>query len=273
MRFDEMFEVAAGGVSGRSHIVAGKPNQDAYALRVESFGLCGVVCDGCGSGKRSEMGAALGARIICENVLAEINANHSILEEKTWERIHEKTLETFRPLLAAMGEPAAHIVTDYFLFTVVGVAMSHEGVVIFGIGDGTFALNDEIVHLGPFPGNAPPYLGYGLLGQGPSLTIHRHIALESFESALVATDGIDDYLGNVGKTYPAARGESLPPISSFWQADNYFQNADALRRTLTLVNREVQRPIWDEKRLIKEPGLLEDDTTLLVVRKKPNKSR
>lgn len=268
MRFDEMFEVAAGGVSGRSHIAAGKANQDAYALRVESFGLCGVVCDGCGSGKRSEVGAALGSRIICENVLAEIIANNSIHEEKTWERIREKTLETFKTLSTAMGEPVAHIVADYFLFTVIGIAMSREGVVIFGIGDGAFAFNGEIVHLGPFPGNAPPYLGYGLLGSGPAFTIHRDCALETFESALLATDGIDDYLANIGKTYPAGRGELLRPVSSFWEDDKYFQNTDALRRTLTLVNREVQRPIWNEKRLLKEAGLLEDDTTLLAVRKK-----
>lgn len=268
MRFDESFEVAAGGVSGRSHSAAGKANQDAYALRVESYGLCGVVCDGCGSGKRSEVGASLGARIICENVLAEMNVGHSIRDEKTWERIREKTLETFKTLLSAMGEPAAHIVTDYFLFTVVGLALSREGAVIFGIGDGTFVLNGEMVQLGPFPGNAPPYLGYGLLGSGPSFTIHRDFALETFESALVATDGLDDYMANVGKTYPASRGEPLRPVSTFWQEDKYFQNADALRRTLTLVNREIHRPLWNEKRLIKESGLLEDDTTLLVVRKK-----
>jgi len=268
MRFDECLEVAAGGVSGRSHIVAGKANQDAHAFRGESSGFCGVVCDGCGSGKHSEVGASLGARIISENVVEAIRDGYLLRDEKTWERIREKTLGTLKALLAALGEPAANIVADYFLFTVVGVAVSHECAVIFGIGDGSFALNGELVRLGPFPGNAPPYLGYGLLGSGPPFTIHRHCGLETFESALVATDGLDDYEANVGKTYPAGRGELVRPVSSFWHEDKYFQNADALRRTLALVNREMNRPVWNEKRIVKEPGLLEDDTTILVVRRK-----
>jgi Protein phosphatase 2C len=272
MRFDECFEVAAGSVSGRTHTIAGKTNQDAYAVRAESVGLCGVVCDGCGSGKRSEVGASLGARIICENVLGEIKTGFSLHDEKTWERIREKTLDVFKTLAHAMGGPVANVVADYFLFTVVGLAMSAEGVVIFGIGDGTFVLNGKLTQLGPFPGNAPPYLGYGLLGAGPSFLLHRVCPLETFESALIATDGLDDYLAHEGKTFPAGRGETVRPLSSFWQEDKYFQNPDVLRRTLSLVNREITRPIWNEKRLVKEPGLLEDDTTLLVVRKKSLKN-
>jgi len=268
MRFDEAFELAAGSVTGRSHSVLGKPNQDAYAVRAAPFGICGVVCDGCGSGSRSEVGAALGARIISERVLDEIEKGHSTRDATMWERIRLQTLETFGAVLRMMGEPAARIVSEYFLFTVVGVALSSEGAVIFGIGDGLFVLNEEMVKLGPFPGNAPPYLGYGLLGEGPSFSIHHECALNDFKSALVGTDGAIDYASLEGTTYPGARGEKVRPLDCFWQDDKYFQNEDALRRTLWLVNREVTRPVWNEKRLVKEAGLLEDDTTILVVRKK-----
>jgi hypothetical protein len=92
--------------------------------------------------------------------------------------------------------------------------------------------------------------------------------LDDFDSALVGTDGASDYASLVGVSYPGGRGEKVRPLASFWQEDKYFQNEDALRRTLWLVNREVTRPVWNEKRIVKEPGLLEDDTTLLVVRKK-----
>ena len=268
MLFDKAFEFAAGSVTGRSHSALGKPNQDAYAVRAAPFGICGVVCDGCGSGSRSEVGAALGARIISEQVLAEIEKGHSIRDSSTWERIRQHTLETFGAVLRMMGEPAAYIISEYFLFTIVGVALSSEGAVIFGIGDGLLALNEETVKLGPFPGNAPPYLGYGLLGEGPSFSIHRECALNDFESALVGTDGATDYESLAGTPYPGGRGEKVRPLASFWQEDKYFQNEDALRRTLWLVNREVTRPVWNEKRLVKEAGLLEDDTTVLVVRKK-----
>lgn len=268
MRFDECLEVAGGSVSGRSHVLTGKANQDAFAVRTEAFGFCGVVCDGCGSGSRSEVGASLGARIISENVISEIAAGKSIRDENTWERIRARTLETLSALLKSMGAPATRIVTEYFLFTVVGFAIANEGAVIFSLGDGLFALNDEILKLGPFPGNAPPYLGYGLLGDGPAFTIQRTCALEEFTSALVGTDGAGDYEDVVGKPYPGSRGETVPPLSTFWRNDKYFYNEDALRRTLWLVNREATRPVWNEKRIVKEPGLLEDDTTILVVRKK-----
>ena len=268
MRFHETYELAAGSVTGRAHTALSKANQDAYALRAAPFGICGVVCDGCGSGSRSEVGASLGARIISEQVLEEMEKGQSIRDMTTWERIHGRTLETFGGVLRMMGEPAPRIVTEYFLFTVVGVAISSEGAVIFGIGDGLFVLNDGMVTLGPFPGNAPPYLGYGLLGEGPSFSIHRSCALDDFDSALVGTDGVSDYASLVGAPCPGGRGEKVRPLASFWQEDKYFQNEDALRRTLWLVNREVTRPVWNEKRIIKEPGLLEDDTTLLVIRKK-----
>ena len=268
MRFDERFEVIAGSVSGRSHAVIGKSNQDAYAGRIDSMGLCSVVCDGCGSGARSEVGAALGARIISEKVLAKIALGESLRDEKTWERIRSETLEVFGALVQNMGEPIARVVAEHFLFTVMGIAVSNEGAVVFGIGDGLFALNEEITRIGPFPGNAPPYLGYGLLGEGPAFTIHRTMALDEFESALIGTDGMVDYLDVVGKSIPGGRRELVKPLSSFWREDKYFSNADALRRTLWLVNREVQRPVWNEKRIVKEAGLLEDDTTLVVVRKR-----
>lgn len=269
MRFDERFEVVGGSVSGRSHAVIGKANQDAYAGRMDAMGFCGIVCDGCGSGARSEVGAALGARIISEKVLENIAEGHSLGDEKTWERIRWETLEVFGALVKNMGQPISSVVAEHFLFTVMGIAISEHDAVVFGIGDGIFALNEDITRIGPFPGNAPPYLGYGLLGEGPSFTLYRRMALQSFESALVGTDGLVDYENAQGKSIPGGRGERVKPLSAFWHEDKYFQNADALRRTLSLVNREVQRPVWNEKRIVKEVGLLEDDTTLVVVRRKP----
>ena len=268
MRLDERFECAAGSVVGRTHVTLGKANQDAFAFRAAPFGVCGVVCDGCGSGLRSEVGASLGARIISEQVLVEMGAGQSIGDGATWERIRERTLEAFCSVLRVMGEPAARIVSEYFLFTVVGVAISAEAAVIFGVGDGIFAMNGEVEKLGPFPGNAPPYLGYGLLGDGSSFLMHRECSLNDFDSALVGTDGAAEYAALAETRIPGGRGETVRSISTFWQDDKYFRNEDAIRRTLWLAGREVTRPVWNEKRIVKEPGLLEDDTTVVVVRRK-----
>jgi hypothetical protein len=268
MRFDEVFEFAAGSVAGRSHVLVGRPNQDAFAHRASASGFVCVVCDGCGSSAHSEVGAAIGARIVAEAVLAEIEAGAEIEDEATFERIRERTLFALSAVARAMGGAEARVVVEFFLFTVLGIAASRGRAVVFGIGDGVFALGDEIVRLGPFPGNAPPYLGYGLAGDGPRFAMHRAIDATMLDSALVGTDGAVDYVSVEGKALPGGRGEAVRPIQYFWSDDRYFRNEDSIRRTLSLVNRDVTRPRWSERRLEKEPGLLEDDTTILVVRRK-----
>ena len=109
-------------------------------------------------------------------------------------------------------------------------AVPAERAVVFGIGDGVFAVGDEITRLGPFPGNAPPYLGYGLAGEGPRFSIHRVIPAASFTSALIGTDGAADYSALEGAAIPGARGERVPPLRSFWSEDRFFRNVDAVRR-------------------------------------------
>lgn len=265
------FEIAAGSVVGRSHVQASKPNQDAFAHRSSPSGLVGVVCDGCGSGERSEVGAALGARIIAEAAMSAINAAADVTDGATWERIRERVLSVLAPLARAIStdRTRAEAINDLFLFTALGVAVARDKAAIFGVGDGIFAINDEIVRIGPFPGNAPPYLAYGIEAEGPRFTLHRTLATSEITSILVGTDGAADYESLVGASYPGAASQPVLPLRSFWRDDRYFRNEDALRRTLYLMNREATRPLWSERRLHKYPGLLEDDTTILVLRRRP----
>lgn len=271
MRIDEVFEIAAGSVVGRTHAIAGKPNQDAFAFQMGQGAFVGVVCDGCGSSARSEVGTAMGSKMICAALCAEIERGASLEDEATFERVRRATLDSLLPVVHAMGASHSQIANDFFLFTVLGVAISPLQTVVFGIGDGLFLVGDEMVKLGPFPGNAPPYLAYGLFREGPSFLRHRVLATSEVDSILIATDGALDYDAAVGKKRPggvASRGEVVAPLGAFCLEDRYFHNPDAIRRALSLVNREVMRPEWSERRLHKEPGLLEDDTTLLVARRK-----
>jgi hypothetical protein len=268
MRFNDGFELAAGSVAGRSHALAGRPNQDAFAYRAAASGLVGVVCDGCGSGGHSEVGAALGAEILVEQVMLEIDAGAEVDEEATWERVRARTLAILGPIARAMGSSLGRVVAEYFLFTVLGVAVARDRAAVFGIGDGIFAVGEDVARIGPFPGNAPPYIGYGLSGAGPRFTLHRTLELSELGAVIVGTDGAVEYDARAGEKRPGGRGEVVGPLADLWRDDRYFRNEDAIRRTLYLVNREVTRPLWTERRLHKEPGLLEDDTTLLVVRRK-----
>ena len=203
--------------------------------------------------------------------MREIESGADLGDGATFERIRRNCLDALAPIAAAMGGSFARVAQAFFLFTVLGVAASEERAVVFGIGDGLFAVGDDIEKVGPFPGNAPPYLGYGLSGEGPHFVLHRVMPTSALESALVGTDGAVDYDALAGAARPggrASRGEVVSPLRDLWRDDRYFHNEDAIRRALWLVNREVTRPSWAERRLCKEPGLLEDDTTMLVVRRR-----
>ncbi|XXX80310.1 protein phosphatase 2C domain-containing protein [Sorangium sp. So ce134] len=264
------FEVAGGTVTGTDHLAVGRPNQDAYAFRAEGGCLAAVVCDGCGSGARSEVGAALGARLVTDQVLGALRRGGDLESPETWEEVRRGALAPLRAVAGGMGGSLAEVVSTYFLFTVVGLAVSGDRACAFSLGDGLIALGDELLRLGPFPRNEPPYLAYGLLdrppgGEAPRFTVHRALPSSALQTALLGTDGAIDLLES-SRRIPGGGGE-VGPLSSFWEDDRYFRNPDAVRRRLALINRSVARPVWKEERIEREGGLLRDDTTLVVARR------
>jgi hypothetical protein len=132
--------------------------------------------------------------------------------------------------------------------------------VVFAAGDGIAAIDGELYQLGPFPGNAPPYLGYGLIdgAHAPGFTIVRRFAAASVRHVLIGTDG----------AAALAEIEGGRMLRELWENDRHFENRDALRRTLALHNREEARPIWAERRFERRRGLFEDDATVVVVRRR-----
>ncbi|WP_437513171.1 protein phosphatase 2C domain-containing protein [Sorangium sp. So ce1099] len=265
------FEIAGGTVTGTDHLAVGRPNQDAYAFRAEGGCLAAVVCDGCGSGARSEVGAALGARLVTEQVLGALRRGADVESPETWEEVRRGTLAPLRAVAGGMGGRLADVVSTYFLFTAVGLAISGDTACAFSLGDGVIALGDELLRLGPFARNEPPYLAYGLLdrppgGEAPRFTVHRAFPSSALRTALLGTDGALDLLESASRRLPGGGGE-VGPLSTFWEDDRYFRNPDAVRRRLALINRSVARPVWKEERMEREGGLLRDDTTLVIVRR------
>lgn len=248
------FEIAGGTATGRSHALAGRPNQDAYAWFADGDVLAAAVCDGCGSGAHSEVGARLGARIVTARLAALLAEGASPDAPSLLEDVRTDLLRTLADVASAMGGRLAEVVSEHFLFTVIGLVIKGERGCVFAAGDGIVALNGEVIRLGPFPRNEPPYPGYGLLGSAgaPALSILRAFDVRDVRSILLGTDGAAD----------------LTELPSFWGDDRHFQNRDAIRRRLALLNREVVKPDWNERRMVRQAGLLEDDTTLIVVRPK-----
>jgi hypothetical protein len=236
------FEIAGGTVTGREHVTIGRNNQDAFCWSATEDGIVALVADGCGSGVHSEVGAQLGARLLTE-ALRECAPRFDRDEPAAvLEDVRLDLLARLRRLAAGMGGSYPQVVGEYFLFTVLGCVIGPHRTTVFGIGDGVVAPNgDRRVLLAV--DNAPAYLGYGLLGDGAAATrfeIHAELATADVDCVLVGTDGAGE----------------IPDVSELWRDDRYYGNPYNVGRRLVQLNRAHK------------PGLLPDDTTVVVARRR-----
>lgn len=276
---NNVWEIAGGSIIGRDHVRSQKNNQDSFFWTEKNGLLVAAVSDGCSAGSKSEVGANLGCRLLVKNLEAELisvraeNFNRLVLEVAL-ERARQDTLAEMRILAKSLGGSFSSVVEEYFLFTLLGGIFTEKYSALFAVGDGLFFLNGEKIELGPFPGNKPPYLSYALvdnsLGTLPELfrfRIFRFVETKDVENCLIATDGAKDLLAVTDRQIPG-KEEVVGEISRFWQDDKYFTNPDQLRRRLTLLNRDSK--LYDPRTatLKVENGLLPDDTTFIVIRRR-----
>lgn len=259
-----VFDIAAASVAGREHVRTGRNNQDALYVRASEHGVAAVVTDGCGSSAHSEVGSWLGARWVVEASLEALAQGARPEEPSFLERVRSEVLRQVGELSSRLGPEA---LAEAMLFTVVGAVVTPEHTLVFAAGDGVWALNGKVHKLGPFPGNAPPYLTYGLLRPGMSpLERQALVPTPEVHSLLLGTDGAQELLELETTPMPDS-DEPVGPFSQLWEEERFFRQPDALRRWLTLLTREHVRADFDARRLVRTPGLLGDDTTLLVLRR------
>ncbi len=225
------FEMLCGSVIGGAHRRAGRNGQDGFALERDTAGrMVMVVTDGCGSARHSEVGAKLGASVVAREILAQAGG------ALDWQAVAGSVVARLGAIAAAAQTPDIH---EHFLFTVVGALITAEETVIFHAGDGLFAVNGVVRQIGPYAGNAPPYLAYALAGGvEPAFTVAHRCETAAVESILIATDGAEPLL----QTGELAKMVRVP------------SNPDAIRRRLFLITRAPGSP-------------LEDDTTVAVARR------
>ena len=198
--------IASGSTTGRSHLLAERPNQDAFRLLEASWGSVAVVCDGCGSEPGSGLGAALGASLAARSAARQLGAGSPL------------DLCLLRAEILAgislVAKTTGLGLRENFLFTIVGAVFTGEKTVVFACGDGLFSLDGAVTVLGPFPDNAPPYLAYALLGGAADFALlHEGPA----DQVLIGTDGAQEV-----------------PLAPLLADGRYLKNPDLLRRRLKL---------------------------------------
>lgn len=265
----QQFQLAGGSMIGRDHRNVPKNNQDSWGIwRTDELSVA-IVADGCGSGRHSEVGAKLGVQILGSYLQRECADVTAI----KWRRAQQALVSQLDVLARTMGSDYRKVVEDYFLFTLVGLIIDTQNAVFFALGDGMIVINGQPMELGPFPGNMPPYVGYNLVADRVSiaeedLKIRPVVSMrtDELESFVIATDGFMDIVRHEHDNLPGLEN-TVGSISDFWQNDRYFRgNPELLSRQLKLIGRD-----WPNHN--PEPGLLSDDTTLVVGRRNPESER
>lgn len=272
------FRIAGGSIPGRDHLgrgrlLVGRNNQDASGWGFTEQALVAVVADGCGSGMHSEIGAHLGVRLLLTRLRHYLEQPDAMTlpHAELLEQAHADVVAQLRLLVPQLGESSEQVIREMLLFTLLGVLITPAQTVIFAIGDGVYALNGQVTQLGPFPGNAPPYLAYALLDAAACLPelwaaaqqfrIVASMPTAAVQSLLIGTDGLLDLIARAEQPLPGT-DEPLGPLAQFWENEHYLDNPDAIRRRLVRANSQALLP---DGRLAH--GLLPDDTTLLVIRR------
>lgn len=276
------FQIAGGSVAGTEHVMPGKPgsknNHDAYTWRQDEGMIVAVVCDGCGSGAHSEVGANIGAHLVAEMLYRQLKIDGPEVTPYLLAKVKRQVLACLSLSAGSMGGSLSSVINDFFLFTVLGIVITPTAATILSCGDGVYFINGEKRELGPFPNNAPPYLAYNLTGSslhkdGPELLdlrIRETILTPDLRTALIGTDGVEDLIQSGDNPVPRKRNipwggggpELIGPIAQFWEKDLMFVNQDGIRRRLNVINREI----YEEGGVVTGP--LGDDTTLVVMRRR-----
>jgi hypothetical protein len=266
----DIFELASGTVLGRDHRRNGKNNQDAHRSLVTKDCLVAVVADGCGGGildangkiqpSHSEVGAILGSRIAIDMLYAfAVDGSAASLEDARL-----AILDQISGIANAMGETSSMFIKEHFLFTLVGALVLPDISVFFSIGDGYLNVNGTNIPIGPYPGNMPPYISYGMIGSDLDPELHKFKIFCSMPTSelmcfVIGSDGVVDMDEAAAKTFPG-RTDLIGSMSRLWEEDRFFKNPFELGRHLTLVNGGIKD--------MNLPGRLRDDTTLVVGRRK-----
>lgn len=288
------FDMAGGSVPGRRHIgcgnlLAGKNNQDAIGFYACDDMLVITVHDGCGSTPYSEFGARLAANIIPAAIreAAGKDRHEQIDKQAFWQQVQQIALSRFAAIasLCCSNQMSlnseSNFARQHLLFTILGALITKDLTVVFGMGDGVFAINGKATTIGPFPDNAPDYLCKPLIStaDAPDFVLHARIRTEKLESLILGTDGVQDLISSASKRIPG-KSRSVGTITDLLKQDFLFSNfsedgiesapLDSLTGWLRQINSEVTKQCLDEEGspiIKREEGLLPDDTTIVALRR------
>jgi hypothetical protein len=209
--------IAASAI-GRAHRRAGRGSQDAWAAaRLDVGGapvVVAAVADGCSAGRRSEVGAGVGARFAVASAArrAREGLRGGALAESVLGDVVDELDRLCRGWAVDRSDDERQaLVAEHLLFTLLVAVVRDERAIVFGVGDGVVSVDGDVRVLDQGP--APDYLGYALLdgldgkrGTSPRPTL---FAGSVQRSIVIGTDGVNELLAREGSLAFFERDEKL----------------------------------------------------------------
>lgn len=219
-----MIKVQASQIIGWDHTARQTNSQDSYAVVELDEYVVGVVCDGCGSGDHSEVGAKLASQYVATQA-AQMLDSGATLDDIPHE-LYYRTLSFLDYLIASM-QPAnrAAFVQHHLLFTVLGVIASEKEAIMFSAGDGTIAVDDTIMEIDQH--NTPAYIAYHLLDKALLGGFQMPDTFETYELAewsrlAIASDGFKVSL--VPQIWALPTSRRLQRQLNVWSMERHFKD-------------------------------------------------
>lgn len=202
------FEI--GGLTQCGRLKDHTNNQDALAVLVGEKFLIGVVCDGCtGTGvsaqsaSHNEVGAKLACMIAAQAVRETLKNIYPSEPTKFLQCVFGMIKRRMRTLAKGCAGPLEDQVDffySYLMTTILGFVIDPERYLIFGCGDGLYAVNGEFK---PLVDQAGQYLANYLINKikgSPEEEARKYGAIEvlangpadRLDSLVLATDGFED---------------------------------------------------------------------------------
>jgi hypothetical protein len=247
------FSLAGASIVGPAHARVGRNNQDAWATwSGDDFAVL-VVADGCSGGVASEVGAQFAARWIAAHAArrwgCERGSRHVELARGLFDGL-ARELGVLATTLASGPEDIATVVADLLLATVLVAIVDHDIASVFGVGDGLIVIDGAPIVLESDRERGPVYLAYRLCDSGET-----GVDLDSIAPRLLA----EARTGALRSLVLATDGAQalLPANAERDRLTALFEDGQVARRPALLQARLGE--------LAKEPGLFEDDVTLVAL--------
>ncbi len=271
----------SGTVIGQNHVKSKKNCQDALFTVEQKDLVVAVVGDGVGDpvdSPYSEVGARIGVTAIANQIASRLLStsrwrwNHHLQGRDFWNQVNVHTLNLIEDTALGMGGSRSRAIIKHFLFTIVGMVLTPDQTLFFGVGDGNYFLNGKMYEMFVKDvDNNPPCLAYSLVGTTSSritpedmqIRVRHTISTKSVQSAMIATDGIEWLLKDPNKVVPGTKVPVGGP-EDFWNNHEYYENPSALGWRLNLLATEKRKIDWKASELEVQPAILNDDLAMVV---------